>query len=109
LAPSRVSPANVSPAFSLADRTLTTRILTESGFDSIEFADVHAPVFYGPDADAAHDAIVGLFLATDRLVDPDSATIDVLQRVRALVNAHLSAGGVLFDSRAWIVTARKNR
>jgi len=107
LAPIGGAPAHGSPAFSLADRTVTTRILTASGFTSIAFADVHAPVFYGPSVDAAHEAVVGLFLAKDRLVDPDPATRETLQRMRALLDAHLTADGVLFDSRAWIVTAQK--
>jgi ubiquinone/menaquinone biosynthesis C-methylase UbiE len=102
-----VSPANVSPAFSLGDRAVTTRILTASGFDSIDFADVHAPVFYGPNVDAAHDAVVGLFLPEHRPGDTNPATIQTLQRLRVLVDAHLTADGVFFDSRAWIVTARK--
>jgi len=99
--------ARVSPAFSLADRAVTTRILTESGFASIDFTEVHVPVFYGPNVDAAYDAVVGLFIAEDRLVDPNPATVDMLRRLRVLLNAHLTADGVLFDSRAWIVTARK--
>jgi SAM-dependent methyltransferase len=101
------APARVSPAFSLGDRAVTARLLTDSGFSSIEFAEVNAAVFYGADVDAAFDAVVGLFLADARLVDPDPATVEVLHRLRVLVAAHSTARGVFFDSRAWIVTARK--
>jgi len=51
---------------------------------------------------------VGLFLPND-LVDSDPAKIEARQRLHALVAAHLTADGVLFDSPAWIVTARKER
>jgi SAM-dependent methyltransferase len=92
--------ANAPSAFSLGDRAETTRILTAAGFVSIDFAEVHEPVFYGPDVDAAHEAIVELFLPKDAPGDAKTA-----QRLRALLEAHLTDDGVLFDSRAWIVTA----
>jgi SAM-dependent methyltransferase len=107
LAPASAAPATPSPAFSLADRAVTTRILSAAGFASIDFTDVHAPVFYGPDVDAAHDAVVALFLPKERLAAADTATVEVLQRLRVLVEVHSTAEGVFFDSRAWIVTARK--
>jgi ubiquinone/menaquinone biosynthesis C-methylase UbiE len=106
LAPAGVPSTNASPAFSLADQAVATRVLTAAGFASIDFVDVHEPVFYGPDVDAAHDAVAGLFMGTDRHAGTSSATNEVNQRLRAMLKAHMTAAGVLFDSRAWIVTAR---
>ncbi len=60
--PGDVQPANAPPAFSLGDRAVTTSLLSAAGFASINFAQVHEPVFHGPSIDAAHDAIVDLFL-----------------------------------------------
>ena len=94
--------ANAPAAFSLGDRAATMRILAAAGFVSIDFAEVHEPVFYGPDVDAAHEAIVELFLPKDAPVEGETA-----QRLRALLEAHLTDDGVLFDSRAWIVVAHK--
>lgn len=99
--------SDAAPAFSLGDRAVTTRILTEAGFVSIDFAEVHEPAFYGPTLEAAQEAIVALFLPKDRLADPKEVVDERLRRVRALLAAHLTADGVLFDSRAWIVTARR--
>jgi hypothetical protein len=48
------------------------------------------------------DAIVALFLAKDRLADTNPPTDEMLSGC-----AHLTAEGVFFDSRAWIVTARR--
>jgi ubiquinone/menaquinone biosynthesis C-methylase UbiE len=107
LAPEDAAAASAAATFSLGDRAATTRLLTAAGFASIDFADVHEPVFYGPDIDAAHDAVVALFLAKDRLADTNPATDEMLQRLRAMLHAHLTAEGVFFDSRAWIVTARR--
>ena len=94
--------ADAAPAFSLGDRAVTTRTLTAAGFVSVDFAEVREPVFYGPTVDAAHEAIVELFLPKDRPAGPNTATDD---RLRAVLEAHLTADGVHFDSHAWIVTA----
>jgi ubiquinone/menaquinone biosynthesis C-methylase UbiE len=96
-------------AFSLGDRAATTRLLAASGFVSIDFAEVHEPVFYGPDIDAAYDAIVALFLGKDGVAGTNPPSDETRRRLRALLQAHLTAEGVLFDSRAWIVTARRTR
>lgn len=90
-------------AFSLADPAVTTDILTKAGFASVEFAQVLEPVFYGASIDAAYDAVVDLFIEPDasKSTGPD----DVPQRLRALLESHLTSDGVLFDSRAWTVTA----
>jgi ubiquinone/menaquinone biosynthesis C-methylase UbiE len=102
-APSASAPAT----FSLGDRAATTRLLTAAGFTSIDFSEVHEPVFYGPDVDAAQEAIVALFLAKNGPAGTNPATDGTLHRLRALLQAHLTAEGVFFDSRAWIVTARR--
>jgi len=99
--------ANAPAAFSLGDRTATTRLLAATGFASIDFAEVHEPAFYGPDIDAAYDAIVALFLGKDGVASTSPPTDETRRRLRALLQAHLTAEGVLFDSRAWIVTARR--
>lgn len=108
LAP-EAAPSASAPAFSLGDRATTTGLLTAAGFASIDFAEVHEPVFYGPDVEAAYDAIVALFLAKDGLAAANPASDETLHRLRVLLQAHLTAQGVLFDSRAWIVSARRTR
>ena len=108
LAPGTVVSAGAAAPFSLGDPAVTTGILTAAGFASVDFAEVHEPVFYGRDVDAAYDALVGLFLVKDALAGMNAAAADrALQRLRALLNAHLTADGVFFDSRAWIITARR--
>lgn len=106
LVPGSASSRKVAPAFSLADPEVTSNLLAATGFASIEFEDVHEPVFYGPNVDAAYDAVVELFLDPSALARPDIG--ETLKRLRALLNAHSTPEGVLFDSRAWIVTAHKS-
>jgi SAM-dependent methyltransferase len=107
LAPGEGAP--VSPAFSLGDRAAVAKILSASGFGSVEYEEVHAPVYYGADVAAAYEAIVGLFLPGEPRIDAKPPRDEVLNRLHALVDAHLTSDGVQFDSRAWIVTARKVR
>jgi cyclopropane-fatty-acyl-phospholipid synthase len=78
--------------FSLGDPEATRELLERAGFRDVSFEDVREPVFYGDDVDAAF-AWASWFapLAEDEL--------------RELLAAHSTRDGVLFDSRAWIVSA----
>jgi ubiquinone/menaquinone biosynthesis C-methylase UbiE len=106
LAPEKAISAGTAPAFSLGDPDITAEILREAGFVSIDFAEVHEPVFYGADLDAAYDALLGLQFMKDPLARAN-ADDAALQRLRHLLETHMSADGVLFDSRAWIITAHR--
>jgi hypothetical protein len=69
---------------------------------------VHEPVYYGPDPDAAYDAVLGLRHARDLLASLDPATTgEAGDRLRATLVAHHAGSGVLFDSRAWIITGHR--
>jgi len=105
-APGTAISAGTAAAFSLGDTAITAEILSEAGFASINFAEVHEPVFYGLDVDAAYDALLGLQLLKDPLARANMDD-DALQRLRDLVETHMSPDGVLFDSRAWIITAHR--
>jgi SAM-dependent methyltransferase len=107
LAPETAASSAAAPAFSLADPVAATGLLRATGFTSIDFAEVHEPVFYGPDVAAAYDALVGLQFVKDGLAGDDAAADEARQRARDLLAAHLTADGVLFDSRAWIISAHR--
>jgi SAM-dependent methyltransferase len=105
--------ASVTPrgpdAFSLADPAVTEGILTAAGFTEVSFTDVHEPVYYGPDSAAAFDAVLRLLKFGDLLADLDAAAAEQARsRLRSTLDAH-NSGGVYFDSRAWIVTARRRQ
>jgi SAM-dependent methyltransferase len=107
LAPETVAAADAAPAFSLGDPAVATSLLSASGFVSIDFAEVHEPVFYGSDVDAAYESVIELQFARDVLARMDAQGDAARQRLRDLLTAHLTADGVLFDSRAWIITAHR--
>ena len=102
------SPAARQP-FSLGDPDAVRRILDSAGFAALTFDEVRTSVYYGSDADAAFE-----FVSRFAIVQETAARLDVRQRERALdrlrhvVAAHRRDDGVWFDSRAWIVAARRS-
>jgi SAM-dependent methyltransferase len=108
--PAPTGPGAKAGPFSLADRADTHRVLADAGFTEFDFTDVHEPVFYGPDTQAAFEAVLSLWQVDALLADRDTtATERALRRLRATLAAHDTGNGVLFDSRAWIVTAARQR
>ena len=95
--------------FSLANPPTVKEILQTAGFADVDFTDVHEPVYYGPDVAAALDWTRG-FTCTHELLkrlDPADAT-HAVERLREALADHMSDDGVWFNSRAWIVTARRH-
>jgi hypothetical protein len=109
LAPGTAVSADTAKPFSLGDPTIATGLLSTAGFVSIDFSDVREPVFYGPDVDSAFAALSNLYVVKDALACADKETDKALQRLRDLLEAHMTTEGVLFDSRAWIITAQKGQ
>ena len=102
------SPAALQP-FSLGDPDAARRILDSAGFAAPTFDEVHATVYYGSDVEAAFE-----FVSRFAIVQDAVARLDVrqrertLDRLRRLLAAHRRADGVWFDSRSWIVAARRS-
>jgi len=105
--PVAIPPGGPDP-FSLADPPAVRQILQAAGFAGVAFTDVHEPVYYGPDVAAALDWVRGFACTSEVLkrLDP-AAAARAAGRLREALAAHLSDDGVWFDSRAWIVTARR--
>ena len=94
--------------FSLANPADTQRLLTAAGFADVRSTAVHEPVSYGADPDVAYDAVLGLRHVRDLLDSLDQAAVEhAADRLRATLVAHHTDSGVLFDSRAWLITAHR--
>jgi ubiquinone/menaquinone biosynthesis C-methylase UbiE len=107
LAAASAAPRGPDP-FSLADPAATEGILAAAGFADVSFTDVHEPVYYGPDSASAFDAVVRLWEFRNLLGGLDATAAEQARtRLRNTLDAHNTGGGVYFDSRAWIVTARR--
>ncbi|MEO8178799.1 MAG: methyltransferase domain-containing protein [Deltaproteobacteria bacterium] len=96
--------------FSLGDPDLVRSVLDASDFVEVGVADVREPVYYGPDAGAALDLVLDMRRHRDLLAQLDAVAAQrLLVRLREMLAAHETSRGVLFDSRAWLVTARRAR
>ena len=93
--------------FSLSDPELVRSILGAAGFVEVGLADVREPVYYGPDAAAALELVRDMKQPRQLLARLDAGAAErALVRLREALAAHETDRGVLFDSRAWLVTAR---
>ena len=96
------------PAFSLGDRDIARGILDSAGFAAPTFEEVHAPVFYGTDADAAFEFVSGFSTVQEKVARLDARQREqALGRLRRMLGEHRKADGVWLDSRAWIVSAQR--
>jgi hypothetical protein len=85
-----------------------TKILAAAGFTDITFTHVYEPVYYGVDIAAALDWIRGFTCTSEALKGLDPVAEEcAVGRLRETLAAHTSDDGVWFNSRAWIVTARR--
>ena len=96
--------------FSMAETDAVEAILQKAGFAEIGFDDVREPVYYGPDMDTAFQIINSFRTTKEFLAQLDEGAAGrALDQLRDMLAGHLTAEGVLFDSRAWIVTALNPR
>ena len=95
--------------FSLGDTEATTETLARAGFEAVRFEDVHEPVLYGPDIDAALEFVRGfqnVSAALARMSRDDAAR--AVDRLRETLEGHYGdRRGVTFDSRSWLITGRR--
>lgn len=97
-----------SDPFALSDPVVLADVLTAAGFTAVDVADVREPIRYGPDAASACDAVLEFQLTQDLIAELDpAATERARERLWTVFDAHDSGDGVWFDSRAWLVTARR--
>jgi SAM-dependent methyltransferase len=95
--------------FTLADPDVLAGVLTAAGFTAMDVIDACEPVYYGPNADHAHAAVLQLRVAEELVTDLDAASAErALDRLRATLDVHDTGDGVWFDSRAWLITARRH-
>jgi SAM-dependent methyltransferase len=95
--------------FALGNAEATMRILEHAGFDEMRFEDVHEPVLYGRDLDAALAFVRGFQDTSSALASLSGReAARTLERLRVMLAAHYSdERGVVLDSRSWLVTARR--
>jgi SAM-dependent methyltransferase/quercetin dioxygenase-like cupin family protein len=94
--------------FSLAEQDTVEAILGTAGFGEATFTDVHQPIYFGPDVAAALEWVGGFSSTKGLLMRLDATAAErALERLREALAAHASERGVWFDSRAWVIEARR--
>ena len=69
---------------------------------------MHEPVFYVPDAESAYEIVCSMSMTRDVLSRlGTSEARSARARLRRLLADHETSQGVAFDSRAWLVTAKR--
>jgi SAM-dependent methyltransferase len=103
-------PPDADP-FSLGDAQATARMLEGAGFDGVRFDDVHEPVLYGHDVDAALAFVRGFQGTSVALASlSDGQAARTVERLREMLAAHYGdERGVVLDSRSWLITGRRRR
>jgi SAM-dependent methyltransferase len=103
------SPSEAPDPFTLADPAVTEGVLHSAGFTDVAFIDVRRPISYGPDVAAALEWVRGFTCTSEALASLGPVAADrALARLRDTVASHAGNDGVWFDSRAWIVKARRD-
>ena len=104
-------PQQDADPFSLGHADATARMLEAAGFGGVRFEDVHEPVLYGHDLDAALAFVRGFQHVSAALAGlSDGEAARTVERLREMLAAHYSdERGVSLDSRSWLITARRRR
>jgi SAM-dependent methyltransferase len=101
-------PTGMPGPFGLADADGARAALADAGYTDVDFAAVDEPLWFGKDADAAWDFIsrAGIVRGLTQDLEPDTKAA-ALAKLRKAVDDHETADGVLLDSAAWLITARR--
>jgi SAM-dependent methyltransferase len=101
-----VPPPRIPSPFAFADPDHVRAILAAAGFHDVAIDGVDVPFRLGADPDDAFDFASGTGIARGLLHDlpPDRQEM-ALADLRAVVDAHARPEGVVFGSRAWLITA----
>jgi SAM-dependent methyltransferase len=101
-------PAGAPGAFGLADPERIRRILAEGGFADVGLKEMSEPMFLGADPADAFTFVRNLGITHGMLESLDETSrARALEEMRATLSAHDTGEGVLFGSRAWLITAKR--
>jgi SAM-dependent methyltransferase len=101
-------PIGTPGPFGLADPESVRGILTDAGYANIEFEDVREPYWFGSDVSEAFEFASNLPIATGALKELDEPTkARALDELATALAGCETDDGVVLESAAWIVSARR--
>lgn len=99
------APSPVMPG-SLQDPDQVRQLLTSAGFADVRLRGLREPMYFGRDVDDACQFISGQFAGMIDDLDADTKA-RALDGLRASMADHQTDRGVLYDSAAWLIQARR--
>ncbi|WP_158895101.1 class I SAM-dependent methyltransferase [Amycolatopsis anabasis] len=92
---------------SLSDPGRVRELLTSAGFADVRLRGLNEPMYFGRDVEDACEFISGQLAGM--IADVDDATrARALDNLRATMVEHQTDRGILYDSAAWLVEARRD-
>jgi hypothetical protein len=92
--------------FALSVPDEVRRLLISAGFEAPAFADLRAPMYFGPDATDAHRFIFDLTAWMLEGLD-DAGRRRASENLHASTSAHVTERGVEYGSAMWLITATR--
>lgn len=99
-------PADAPGPFALSDPDRVRAVLTDAGFVDIDLDATSAGMWFGNDADEAHQFVLGLLGWMLEGLD-DVGRARALEALHATTSAHTTADGVIYESGAWTIRATR--
>jgi SAM-dependent methyltransferase len=99
-------PSNAPGPFSLSDPDRVRAVLGAAGFTAVELDGTSAGMWFGTDADDAYRFVLGQLGWMLEGLD-DAGRGRALDGLRATVTAHETDEGVVYESAAWTIRARR--
>ncbi|MGH3900664.1 MAG: hypothetical protein ACRDTA_20940 [Pseudonocardiaceae bacterium] len=81
-------------------------MLTSGGFSDVQLQSLSAPMYFGPDPDDAFRFVSAQHAGMVRNLAPDTRA-RALENLRDSLADHHTERGVLYDSAAWLIQARR--
>jgi SAM-dependent methyltransferase len=99
-------PASGPGPYSLSEPDHVRELLTSAGFTDVSLRGVSEPMYFGRDPEDACEFIIGNRSGMLRDLDEDGRT-RALDALRAELATHQTDQGILYDSAAWFIEARR--
>lgn len=102
-----IPPSDAPSPFALSDPDRVRALLTAADFSDVQLQGLSEPMYFGPNTDDAFRFVCGQHAGMVRDLDPDTKAL-ALEKLRASLTDHDTERGVVYDSAAWLIQARRH-
>lgn len=104
--PVMAPPPDAPSPFSLSDPEVIRAVVDAAGFSDVGLESMNESMWFGNDADDAFQLVSGQIRWRFDGLD-DAARAEATDKLRATIATHETPAGVIYDSAAWIISARR--